>query len=74
MIKVNFLDQEITDKNVKRFSALTTNQKQILCTNCSANYSGVSLSGFPDNETPNIVFRYPDKTYPESRGSRYPEN
>ena len=31
-------------------------------------YSGVSLSGIPDNETPNLVFRYPDKFYPENRG------
>ncbi len=28
-------------------------------------YSGVSLSRISDNETPNLVIRYPDKIYPE---------
>ncbi len=30
-------------------------------------------SRYPDNETPNLVFRYPDKFYQEYRGPR-PEN
>jgi hypothetical protein len=28
-------------------------------------YSGVSLTRIPDNETLNLVIRYPDKIYPE---------
>ena len=31
-------------------------------------YSGVSLTGIPDNETLNILIRYPDKFYPEFGG------
>jgi len=31
-------------------------------------YNGVSLSGIPDNETPNLVICYPDKIYPEFWG------
>ncbi len=38
-----------------------------------SNYSGISLTGIPDNETPDLVIRYTDKFYPEFRGSRYPE-
>ncbi len=35
-------------------------------------YSGVSLTGIPDNETPTLVIRYLDKFYPElSRYSEY---
>jgi hypothetical protein len=39
---------------------------------CFLMYSGVSLTGIPDNETPTLVIRYLDKFYPElSRYSEY---
>ncbi len=39
-------------------------------------YSGVSLTGIPDNETPNLVIRNPDDFYPEFyfKSGKIPDN